>query len=74
MKSFYIYKKHYFNYHWRAIDDEILYARGLLGQLLYIDIPNQFIGIRLDEKASSVDCVDVFGVISKEKTNFALDK
>lgn len=56
----------YYNYHWRGIDDNIIYAKGLFGQYLYIDKTRGTIILRLGKSEGGVQWLDVLGKLAAE--------
>ncbi|MEG2758408.1 MAG: serine hydrolase [Rikenellaceae bacterium] len=51
---------HYYNYHWRCLDDNILYAKGLRGQYLFINRKQGSIYLRLGRSESKINWLQLF--------------
>lgn len=55
-----------YHYFWRVLEDGSFFAKGILGQYIYIDPSKQLIMIRFGKKEGDVDWVDFFRGLSLE--------
>ncbi len=49
-----------YHFMWRVLDHDILFAKGILGQYIYIDRSKNLIIIRFGEKSKKVPWIDLF--------------
>jgi CubicO group peptidase (beta-lactamase class C family) len=49
-----------YHYHWRVLEDGSFFAKGILGQYIYIDPSRNLIMMRLGKKEADVDWIDFF--------------
>ena len=52
--------------HWRSLPDGSFFAKGVLGQYLYVDPKNDLVIVRLGKSADKIDWVKFFKEISKQ--------
>lgn len=57
-----------YTYHWRSLEDGSFFAKGILGQYLYVDPQNDLIFVRLGKSADDVNWVELFQDITKTAT------
>jgi len=55
-----------YHYFWRVLEDGSYFAKGILGQYLYVDPSRQLIMLRLGKKAGEVDWINFFREYVKE--------
>lgn len=58
--------KYSYNLLWRHISSDELFAKGLLGQYLYINWDKNLVVVRLGEKSGDEDWIDKFKIISDQ--------
>jgi len=52
--------------YWRSLPDGSFFAKGVLGQYLYVDPKNDLVIVRLGKSADKIDWVKFFKEISKQ--------
>ncbi len=52
--------------HWRSLPDGSFFAKGVLGQYLYVDPENELVIVRLGKSADDVDWVELMRSMSKQ--------
>ena len=55
-----------YHYHWRVLEDGSFFAKGILGQYIYIDPSRNLIMMRLGKKEGDVDWIDFFRELERQ--------
>ena len=56
-----------YHYYWRVLEDGSFFAKGILGQYIYIDPADNLIMMRFGKKESNIDWVDFFRSLDLER-------
>ena len=54
-----------YTYHWRSLEDGSYFAKGVLGQYLYVDPQNELIFVRLGKSSDGINWVELFQNLTK---------